>query len=459
MSRLSCVSAPPRARARACPALALALVAVVVAAGVARPASAASRTALSFTAAPDTAEYSQGVGFELALLDLADRPLDGATACGAEPCRVVLTMRAADGSGAAIQITEPDVVVDAAGRARARLFVVDGRYGGALFRTDADGLAYTITARFAGAGAPLPDGDDADCLPDAAGTPDGRLCPATTTTTLALFPEVPALSFGEDVVVRLGDTVTLAATLTDPNGDAVGDAVDGPGSKALVGLPVRFAYDANANGRPDFQGGELLGEALTNDFGVASFTFTADPAFVTAGDFEAGLHAEFPGDDRYGVARTSIGLLVEARSPDAGRTIVEVDPQTIPANGVATATVTVKLVDPDNNLLGPDSDAHDVAIATDLGLLRDDVERSPLDGFYRQTLQAQRRGGTATIRVTVDGEDAGEATLVLEGDEGGCGCAAASPGDASLGATLASLLLAAGRRRRRHNRVTEVTRG
>jgi MYXO-CTERM domain-containing protein len=457
MVRPRFVSARPRVRARpwCAPAFALA----VVVSSSALPAGAASRTALSFAVAPDTAEYSQGVGFELTLVDLADRPLDGSTACGAEPCRVVLTMRAADGTGDVIQITEPDVVVDAAGRARARLLVVDGRHGGALFRTDADGLPYTITARFAGAGAPLPDGDDADCLPDAAGTPDGRLCPATTTTTLALFPEVPALSFGEDVILRLGDTVTLAATLTDPNGDAVGDAVDGPGEKALVGLPVRFAYDANANGRPDFQGGELLGEAVTNDFGVASFTFTADPTFVTAGDFEAGLHAEFPGDDRYGVARTSVGLVVEARGPDAGRTIVEVDPQAIPANGVATATVTVKLVDPDNNLLGPDSDPHDVVIATDLGLLRDDVERSPLDGFYRQTLQAQRRGGTATIRVTVDGEDAGEATLVIEGDEGGCGCGTASPGDVSLGATVASLLLAAGSRRRRHNRVIEVTRG
>jgi MYXO-CTERM domain-containing protein len=414
--------------------------------GAAAPAPAASRTALSFVVAPDTAEYSQGVGFELALVDATGQPLDGTTACGTgETCRVTLTMKAADGTGEVVRITEPDVVVDAAGRARARLFVVDGRYGNARFVTDPEGFDWTVTARFGGAGTPAPDENDVDCLPDAAGTADGRLCPATTTTTLALYPEVPALSFGEDVVLRLGETVTLAATLTDANGDASGDAVDGPGEKPLVGLPVRFAYDANANGRPDFQGGELLGEALTNDFGVASFTFTADPAFVVAGDFDAGLHAEFPGDDRYGVARTSVGLLVNARGPDAARTIVEVDPAEIPANGVATAVVTVKLVDPDNNLLGPDSDPHDVVIATDLGLLRDDVELDPLDGFYRQTIQAQRRGGTATIRVTVDGEDAGEATLEIVGDNGGCGCAAASPAD---GAGLLVVVLVGARRRR-----------
>jgi len=94
---------------------------------------------------------------------------------------------------------------------------------------------------------------------------------------------------------------------------------------------------------------------------VAAFTFTADPAFVTAGDFDAALHAEFPGDDRYGVARTSTALLVRARGPDAARTIVEVDPSTLAANGADTATVTVKLVDGDGNLLGPDADEHDVA--------------------------------------------------------------------------------------------------
>jgi MYXO-CTERM domain-containing protein len=431
------------------PPVVLALVAVCSA-----RAAASSRVDLAFVDPPTSAEYSQGVALQIALSDTGGAGLDGTAACGDEPCRVVVTMRAADGSGALVQVTEPDVVVDAAGRARARLVLVDGRHGGATFRGAPDGFAYTLTARFAGAGTPLPDADDVDCQPDAAVTADGRLCPAQATTTLLVLPETPALAFAADLEVSIGDTVTLAATLTDPNGDASGDDVDGPGPRALGGLPIRFAYDVNGNGRPEFIDGELLGEATTNELGVAAFSFTADPAFVTAGDFDAALHAEFPGDERYGVAQTSTALLVRARGPDAGNTIVEVDPTTLPADGTATATVTVKLVDSFGNLLGPDSDPHDVAIATDLGLLQDDVERSPLDGFYRQRLRAQRRPGTATIAVTVDGDDAGSVELVFEGDAGGCACSPTSSSGSPVDVAVAAFALFFVRRRRR-----EVCRG
>jgi hypothetical protein len=412
-------------------------------------AHAARRVAVAFESPPASAEYSQAVSLAVSFVDDDGAALDGLVACGDEPCRVSVTMRPADGSGETIFVTEPDVVVDAAGRARARLTLVDGRHGGATFATDAEGFAYTLTARFAGIGTPRPDDDDVDCQPEAVGADDGRLCPAQASTVLAVFPEVPALVFSQDVVMSIGDTVTLAVTLTDENGNATGDTLDGPGPLPLSGLPVRFAYDVNGNGGPDFQDGELLGEAVTNDSGVAAFSFTADPSFVVAGDYDTALHAEFPGDDRYALARTSTGLVVRARGPDAARTIVEVDPTTIEANGVDTATVTVKLVDRDGNLLGPDSDPHTLAVTTDLGILRDDVERSPLDGFYRQKLQAQRKPGTATIRVTVDGDDAGEVALVLAGNPGGCTCASSSPGDGVLCTTVTLLFLV----RRRRSRV------
>jgi hypothetical protein len=425
-------------------------------------ADASSRVNLAFSAPPASAEYSQSVSFELTLLDTGGAAVDGTSACKVlvpgttdvyteDECRVVVTLRAADGTGNLVQVTDPDVVVDAAGTARARLRLVDGQHGGASFAAAPDGFAYTITARFSGAGAPVPDVDDADCQPGAPAVDDGRLCPASTTTTLLVLPEVPSLSFAQDLQMSLGETVTLAVSLADDNGDALGDDVDGPGPKLLAGLPVRFAYDVNGNGRPDFVDGEQLGEAMTNDLGVAAFSFTADPAFVVAGEYDAALFAEFPGDRRYGVARTSTGLLVRAGAPEAGRTIIEVDPTTIAANGADEATVTVKLVDRNGNLLGPDADIYDVAIASDLGLLGDDVERSPLDGFYRQTLQAQRKPGTATIDVTVDGEAAGSVTLVLEGDAGGCSCEAASPVDASV--LLASGLALWGARRRRRGEV------
>ena len=410
---------------------------------IAVAAHASERTGLSFSDDGYQGEYSQAVPLELSFVDKDGAALDGTTACGAGPCRVEVEMRIADNSAAAFDITAPDVVVDAAGRARVRLTLVNGRHGGAVFIADDEGTAYTLTARFRGAGAPLPDADDVDCADGAAGTDDGRLCPVVATSTVTVLPEVPALSFNQDVVMGIGDTVTLAATLTDPHGDAdaAGADIDGPGPKVLEGIPVRFVYDQNDDGNPNFQT-ELLGEALTNANGVAAFDFFADPAFASAGEYDAGLHAEFPGDDRYTVARTAVRLTLTAGAPDPSKTVIEVDPGTLPADGSSEALIRVRLVDRNNNLLGPGSPVHDVVFKTDLGLLIDDVELDVLDGTYGQQLRVQRKGGTATISVTVDGEDAGAGTLIVVGDEG-CTCtqATSSPTFSVLALVLVGLSL------------------
>jgi adhesin/invasin len=389
---------------------------------------AAEPTALVFADdTADVAEYSQSVALAVALRDVEGAPLDGTVACGDGPCRVTLVMQAEDGSGDRVAITAPDVVVDASGVARARVRLVDGEHGGAAFVASATGVPYTVTARFAGAGTPLPDADDLDCAGGAAGTADGRLCPTTTTHTLTLLRETPSLSFGADLDFTVGDAVTLAVTLVDDNGDALGTDVDGPGPKVLAGLPVRFAYDVNADRDPAFQGGELLGEATTNAFGVAAFEFTADPSFVTAGAFSEGIFAEFPGDARYGIARTSVSIVVRALGPAPQNTIVSVSPDTLTADGSDTTDITVKLVDADNNLLGPDAPPHDVVVTADLGRLGDDVERDPIDGFYRTTLRASRQPGTATVSVTVDGVTAGGVRVEFVGEGGGCSCGALPP--------------------------------
>ena len=108
--------------------------------------------------------------------------------------------------------------------------------------------------------------------------------------------------------------------------------------------------------------------------------------------------------------------------------------------------IRIRLVDDDNNLLGPDAPPHEVVVTTTLGLLRDAVKRDVLDGTYQQVIAAQRRGGTAQIKVTLDGEDAGSGELVFAGAQG-CTCTQASP--SSLLAAIALWVLAVRRRRRR----------
>lgn len=405
---------------------------VFVAAIVADGAQASARVNLAFSAATYAAEYSQGLTLELGVTAQDGAPIEG---------RVSVELRPDDG-GDVVLVTEPDVTVDAAGRARVRLTLVDGRYGDTSFSSAPDGFAYTLTARYRGAGVPLPDATDPDCQPDAVGVDDGRLCPQTATAPLVVRPEVPALAFAEDIVMAIGDTVTLAATLVDETGDAAaaGEALDGSAPKLLEGLPVRFFYDVDADGRPSAD--ERLGEAVTNAFGVAAFPFTADPTFVTAGILEAGLHAEFPGDRRYAIARTSVRVTINASAPDPARTIIEATPDTLSANGVDESIIRIRLVDENGNILGPDADEVDVDVSADLGRLIDGVERDPLDGSYEVVLRAGREGGSAKITVTVAGVAAGETSVTIVGAQG-CTCTSAT------GAPLLVAVVALLRRRRR----------
>ena len=391
---------------------------VVLLSVVATKAQAAEPTVLRFLpAGPVSVDYSQAVNLVLAFEDAQGVPLDGATACGAGVCRVEVEATRADGAGDVIQITAPDVAIDSAGRAQVRFTVVDGRYNDAAFAAAAAGLPYVVSARFRGAPLDAPPSQKECASP----TPDGRLCAATASATVNVFPEVPALAFAGDIVMRVGDTVTLAATLSDETGDAdpSGTDIDGSSARVLAGMPVSFFYDIDDDGGPS--GNEWLGEATTNDFGVAAFQFTADPEFATAGIYDAGIHAEFPGDERYGFARTSVKLTLHASDLDPARTIIEVDPEQIEGDGVSEATIRVRLVDVFGNLLGADADDHDVELTTDLGLLRDAVKRDVLDGTYAQQLRAQRRGGTATIQVNVDGVAGPTATLRIIAPPG-CGC-------------------------------------
>lgn len=409
---------------------------------------AATTTSLTLSPLPAEARYSQGVNVEVLLRDATGAAIDGACdpdGIGLDPCVVVVEVAPTGSIDPAeiISVTAPDVVVDASGRARARLTFVDGRYGDTRFVADAEGASYTITARFPGNG---PRATDADCQEGAAGVANGQHCPSTVSTTILLFPEVPALIFTQDVDIALGDTVTLAATLRDDTGNAelASADLDGSGPLLLEGLPVRFFYDASGDGRPSAS--ERIGEAITNAFGVAAVEFTALPPDVVAGSNPAGLIAEFPGNDGYALARTSVALTVSsAAAPDPARTIIEVTPDVISLDAASDAVVRVRLVDANNNILGADAAARDVVISTDFGRLIDGVERDALDGSYSQVIRAPRETGTATISVTVDGVAAGSIQLAVEGPAGGCTCANTT----TLAPTAGVLVLVAVLRRRR----------
>jgi MYXO-CTERM domain-containing protein len=405
--------------------------------------AAAQRTTLVVRPdAPDTpyaARYSQGLVLE------AQLTADGAPVVGE---RVVFELAPTADPDASFVIEDP--VTDGAGIARARLTLVDGRYGGQTFTgtgtTPDEATPYTVTATFLGLNPPtLGECQATDAGPAVDDGGPTRLCAAEDTASLRVGAELPSLVLDEVGEVSLGDTITLVATLVDPTGDApqAGTALDGDGPVPIAGGTVSFFFDVDGNERPSLD--ERLGTDDTDESGIAVFELFLDPVFIDQGDFAQGVHVQYAGDERrFSVAGDSSRVNVLALDPVAAKTIIEVDPETVPADGFSTVKITVKLVDGDNGILDVNAPEYDVVVTTDLGTISDPAARDPLTGFYVAELKAARAGGTATIGVLVDG--APGPTAEVEFVKEGCACVSTS-GPAPAAALV--LLVVVARRRRR----------
>ncbi|MBI1948849.1 MAG: hypothetical protein HYS27_24395 [Deltaproteobacteria bacterium] len=415
-------------------------------------ARAAQFTALTVDA-PALAQprYSQAIEVVLHLSLATDGAAVPGTAC-TQGCRVQVSIGPEDTPGTFFFVNDP--VIDAVGTASTRLTFVDGRYGtDSAFLAADDGAPWVVRACFLGhgvaPGAPCEASPAAACAPAAVEDPNGDLCPSSATRTVALYPEIPSVALGLGFEGKLGTELVVSAEVSDATGDAApgGTDVDGPQPTLLVGVPVQFFYDADNDGRPSLN--ESIGSAETNAAGVASVPFLLDPQFVLAGSYDSGIHAEFSGDDRFGVGRSSARLVVRPGDLDLERTILEVEPDVIPADNVSIALIRVRLVDEFNNQLDETSEPHDVQMTTDLGRLLDEVERDPTLGFYSIELQATRKVGTATVTVTVDGTEVGTAAVEMTGESCTCGHARSSDSTAAGGALLLLALPLARRRRGR----------
>jgi hypothetical protein len=407
------------------------------------PVLAATQTSMEFTTPlPVRAAYSQGFSVGVRLLR-DGAPVVGPEDCGLRACAITLRLARVDGVGGPIDITEPDVAVDAEGNATVRVTLVDGRYGGAFFAGNAEGLAYTMQARFRGFNDPTPAACDANEGGD-------DLCASDVEGELLVQVETPSIELNGDQTLTIGGTITLAATLTDPTGVAEpnGEDVNGPAPSLLANKGVVFFFDVNDDGSSDPSERLNAEPILTNQAGVASLMFTADPAFAQAGVFVRGLQAEFPGDDQYSVTRATAQVTIEADAVDPAQTILVATPDTIPANGSSTSEIKVTLVDGQGNVLGPDAPPSVVVLTASLGQLLGEAERNVLDGTYTQVLRSTREAGTSTITATVDGTAAGSVDLLIEGQNGGCKCGASDVTGTLWWASFA-LLLGCFRRRQR----------
>jgi MYXO-CTERM domain-containing protein len=382
---------------------------------------------------PYAIRYSQALDLEAVLVDENDQGYVG--------LEVEFYLQHEGGS----EFLIGSAFTDSSGRALRRLAVVDGLYGGQNFPAAAEtpetlGERYTIRVVFAGSTITLNppaavDGGQADggAPPDAGPPPTLTLEATSGSGELFVSLEKSFLDLAPGNEANLGDTITLVATLTDENGNAPesGNTTDGVTALGISGRTIGFFHDKNGNGRPENTGGEFLGTAETNSSGVATFDFEADPDDnIKAGDFDLGLHVQFSGDDRYQLTGDSSRLVIHPGQPDANKTLVEIEPKELDADGFSQAVITATLVDTFNNPLTLDSERHPVHFELSAGKLLETLERNPTTGHYTQPLRAPNEPGEGKVTVTIEGfEGQAEATITFRGAPG---CACASHDDSPL---------------------------
>jgi MYXO-CTERM domain-containing protein len=124
--------------------------------------------------------------------------------------------------------------------------------------------------------------------------------------------------------------------------------------------------------------------------------------------------------------------VIHPGGPDPDKTLVEVTPDTLEADGFSEAVITATLVDEFNNPLTLDSDPVNVVFEITSGKLLEKVKRNPTTGLYEQTLRAPNEGGTATITATIEGFDGDAQTNITFMGQPGCSCRTTQ--DAPVGA-------------------------
>ena len=419
------------------------------------------------------ARYSTSVVVQAQLLE------DGAPLAGA--LVGFYAQRLGDVDGGDTALTDPFLFADgftaADGVVTARLKLIAGAHGQSDFIAappgpNSPGEPYRLRMVYVG---DLPEGDPG-CLPvvdagvpdagivDAGGDPDGGptdggtldagdpdagpppvvpTCSSETTIDLYVASETSNLVLAPGNEVSLGESIPLIATLTDADGDEPpeGETVT---AKPLAGRTITFFYDLDGNGSP--AANERLGTSQTNGNGQAVFDFVADPTYVVAGVQTEGLHAQFGGDDQYGLSGASARLTVFAGGADPDRTLLTASPTEIDSDAISTSVITAILVDAFNNPLDLDAPEEDVVFTTTLGTIGE-VERDIVTGDYTAILTSSREPGDAVVTIEINGVAGASVTVRFLG--GSCDCDQTGSGGEGILALLALLAVFLRRQRAR----------
>ncbi|MFI2104621.1 invasin domain 3-containing protein, partial [Isoptericola sp. NPDC019693] len=324
-------------------------------------ATAAGTATVTFTLGGVAAEASTQVAFTAGAVDLTTSTIVAdpttLTADGASTSTVTVRLLDAHGNPVA---TAGDVV-ELATTAGDLSDVTDQGEGvyTATLRSSTDAGTATVTFTV--------DGEDAEASADVAfvaGAVD------LTTSTIVADPTT--------LTADGAATSTVTVTLLDAHGNPV----------ATAGDVVEMATTAGGLSDVTDQGEGVYTATLTSstDAETATVTFTV------------------AGED----AEKSVEVAFVAGEASVGTSTIEADPATITADGAATSTVTVTLLDAHGNPVG--ASGGKVTMSTTAGGLGTVTDHQ--DGTYSATLTSATTAGTATVSFALEGEDAdAEATV------------------------------------------------
>ncbi|MFI2104620.1 invasin domain 3-containing protein, partial [Isoptericola sp. NPDC019693] len=300
---------------------------------------------------------------------------------GAGRATVAFVAGAADPASATITAEPPTVTADGTATSTLTVTLVDAHGN----RVTTGGTAVTMASTLGSLGSVIDNGDG--------------------TSTAFLSSEVA------------GDA-TVSFTVAGVDADATADVefVAGAADAATSTIeadPATITADGTSESTVTVTLHDAQGNPLTASGGEVTMTADAGELSVVTDESDGTYTATLASSTEVETATVTFALdgvagedsaevAFVAGEASASTSTIEADPASITADGDATSTVTVTLLDAQGNPVG--ASGGDVTMATTAGELGAVTDH--LDGTYTATLTSSKTAGTATVSFALDDEDA-----------------------------------------------------
>ncbi|MEW5847377.1 MAG: invasin domain 3-containing protein [Myxococcota bacterium] len=256
------------------------------------------------------------------------------------------------------------------------------------------------------------------------------LAGSSTTVPIRLVKETVQVKIIAGTSGRVGEPLTIKATVEDLDGDAPCDrsAMTGDRAQTLVGRTLAFFLDYNSDGDFSDPPREFLGNDVTERDNADSDAYASVVADTTpqggtprAGVRDNALLVQLPANDPlYLAASGSSRLVLEPAALDPQKSTLTVEPEKPTAGSSVKIIATLR--DAFGNEQGPDAAEHVVQIVVEEGggrMVEAKATRDPETGRYFQFMEGPAQPSTVKVRLMVDGQSGSSLDIEFTS---ACGC-------------------------------------